>query len=89
MILKAPVSVTASVTAWCGFAAAYLSALDAIARDEAAAEGKASRRSRGFGDVGYTRKRQAGNLAAWHGMLAEHLTGNDDAGLLDRLVSHR
>ncbi len=43
----------------------------------------------GFSDVGYTHKRRAGNLAAWHGMLAEHLAGTDDSGLLDRLVSHR
>jgi hypothetical protein len=74
---------------WCGFAVAYLSALDAIARGEAAAEGKGSRSSWRFSDAGYTRERRAGNLAAWHGMLAEHLTGTDDAGLLDRLVSHR
>jgi len=75
---------------WHGFAAAYLSALDAVARGEITTEGKGSRgRSRGWSDTGYIRKRRAGNLAAWHAMLAEHLAGTDDAGLLDRLVSQQ
>jgi hypothetical protein len=75
---------------WRGFAAAYLSALDAVARAEAAGQGKASRRgSWGWSDADYTRKERAGTLAAWHAMLAEHLAGTDDAGLLDRLVGHR
>ena len=74
---------------WRGFAAAYLSALDAITREEAAAEGTGSRRRAwGWSDAAYGRKRRARNLAAWHGMLAGHLAGTDDAGLLDRLVSH-
>jgi hypothetical protein len=74
---------------WRGFAAAYLSALDAVAREQAAGQGKASRRSWGSSDADYSRKRRAANLAAWHAMLAGHLAGTDDAGLLDRLVSHR
>ncbi len=74
---------------WRGFAVAYLSALDAVARDETAGEGKASRRSWGSSNADYTRKERAGTLAAWHAMLAGHLAGTDDAGLLDRLVSHR
>ena len=75
---------------WRGFAVAYLSALDAVAREEAAGEGKASRRrSWGWSDADYTRKSRAGTLAVWHAMLAGHLAGTDDAELLDRLVSHR
>jgi len=75
---------------WRGFAVSYLSALDAVARKEAAGEGKASRRgSWGLSDADYTRKSRAGTLAAWHARLAAHLAGTDDAGLLDRLVSHR
>ncbi len=75
---------------WRDFAVAYLSALDAVARDEAAAKGKPSvRGSWGWSDGDYKRKSRAGDLAAWHGMLVEHLAGTDDAGLLDRLVSHR
>jgi len=78
-----------STDMWRGFAAAYLSALDAVAREEAAGEGKASRRSWGLSDADYSRRRRAANLAAWHAKLAEHLAGTVDAGLLDRLVSHR
>jgi len=67
-----------------------VSALDAVARKEATGEGKASRRgSWELNDSGYTRKSRAGTLAAWHARLATHLAGTDDAGLLDRLVSHR
>ena len=40
-------------------------------------------------DADYIRKERAGTLAVWHAMLAGHLAGTDDAGLLDRLVSHR
>jgi hypothetical protein len=75
---------------WRGFAGAYLSALDAVAREEAAGAGKASRRrSWGLSDADYTRKERAGTLAVWHAMLAGHLAGADGAGLLDQLVSHR
>ncbi|HEX2746272.1 MAG TPA: hypothetical protein VHO07_21550 [Streptosporangiaceae bacterium] len=75
---------------WRGFAVSYLSALDAVARKEAAGEGKASRqRSRGLSDADYTRKSRAGTLTAWHARLAAHLVGTDDSGLVDRLVSHR
>ncbi len=78
---------------WRGFAAAYLSALDAVARDEAAAAGKGSRRgillsSGGWSNADYRRRDRARTLAAWHTMLAGHLTGTDDARLLDRLASH-
>ena len=66
---------------WRGFAVAYLSALDAVAREEAAGEGKGSRRSWGLSDADYTRKERAGTLAVWHAMVAGHLAGTDDAGL--------
>lgn len=75
---------------WCGFTVAYLSALDAVAREEAAGEDKVSRRRWwGLSDADYSRNSRAGTLAAWHVMLAGHMAGTDDAGLLDRLVSHR
>jgi hypothetical protein len=62
---------------WRDFAVAYLSALDAVARDEAAAKGKPSvRGSWGWSDGDYKRKSRAGDLAAWHGMLVEHLAGH-------------
>ena len=60
---------------WRGFAIAYLDALDAVAGLR--------------GDADYNRRRRAGNLAVWHGMLAERLAGTADASLLDRLVGHR
>ena len=77
----------ASREMWRGFAAAYLSALDAVARDEAAAAGKGSRRGRSSSSGGrsgadYRRSDRARTLSAWHAMLAEHLAGPDDAGLL-------
>jgi hypothetical protein len=75
---------------WRDFAVAYLAALDAVSREEDAGAGKASRRrSWGLGDADYSRKSRTRTLAAWHAMLAQHLAGTDDAGLLDRLVSHR
>jgi hypothetical protein len=74
---------------WRGFTVAYLSALDAVAREEGAGEDKASRQRSWGSDVDYRRKSRAGTLAAWHAMLAGQLAGTDDAGLLDRLVSHR
>jgi len=76
---------------WRDFTAAYLSALDAVARTEAA-PGRSSRRimfSSEGGEDRYRRRDRARNLATWHGMLVEHLAGTDDAGLLGRLVSHR
>ena len=83
----------ASPEMWRGFAAAYLSALDAVARAEAAAAGKGSGRGRlsssgGWSDADYRRSNQARTLAAWHAMLAEHLADPDDADLLGRLASH-
>jgi hypothetical protein len=63
---------------WRDFAVAYLSALDAVARDEAAAKGKPSVwGSWGWSDDDYKRKSRAGDLAAWHGMLVKHLAGTD------------
>ena len=42
-------------------------ALDAVAREEAAGEGKGSRwRSWGLSDGDYTRKERAGTFAVWH-----------------------
>jgi hypothetical protein len=81
-----------SADMWRGFAAVYLSALDAVARDETAATGKGSRRgiwvSSGRSNADYRRRDRARTLAAWHAMLGEHLMGTDDAGLVDRLASH-
>jgi hypothetical protein len=77
---------------WRDFAVAYLSALDAVARDEETARGTSSRRrilfSSGLSDADYRRKDRARELAAWHDMLIKHLAGTGDARLLDRLVSH-
>lgn len=82
-----------SPQAWRDFAVAYLSALDAIARQETAAEGTSSRRrawgSGGMSDSDFRRRDRAGTLATWHEMLVERLAGTEDAALLDRLVSHR
>ena len=77
---------------WRDFAAAYLSALDAVARDEKAATGNSRRRgimfSSAWSDTDYRRRDRASQLADWHGMLVERLAGTGDAGLLDRLVTH-
>lgn len=73
---------------WRGFAVAYLTALDAVARAEAPSDA-GSRRSRGWSDGGYVKRTRAGNLAAWQGMLAEHLAATGDTALLDRLAGHR
>lgn len=82
-----------STLAWRDFAASYLSALDGVAREETAAEGASSRRrawdSWGVSDSGFRRRERARQLAAWHGMLVEHLAGGEDAALLNRLASHR
>jgi hypothetical protein len=73
---------------WRDFAAAYMDALDAVARIGTSQE-TGLRHSLGLGDGGYIRRDRARNLAAWHGKLAERLAGTADARLLDRLVAHR
>jgi hypothetical protein len=79
----------ASPHAWRDFAASYLSVLDAVVREESASSRRGVWDSWGARDSEFRRRERASELAAWHGMLVEHLAGTEDAALLDRLVGHR
>jgi hypothetical protein len=65
--------------AWVACADEYLKALDRLAQTEPAR----AKRVYGYNSTGYERKRRAGDLAEWHGMLLERLADYD---AMDRLT---
>ncbi len=64
----------------------YLDALDRIARAEKA--GPRSRQPWDYRDLGYVRSRRTSDLATWHEMLLERLSGSEAEDRLDRLAWH-
>jgi hypothetical protein len=76
----------ATLDNWVAFADAYLTALDAVARADPAAERRVW--VSGSDHITVARKERARNLSRWHDMLVNHLTGTGAGDRLDRLVNH-
>jgi len=72
--------------AWTVFADCYLHALDEIARAEAAEP--ASWPLYSYPDSDYRRSDRTRDLAEWHSLLLERLTGSEAEDRLDRLAGH-
>jgi hypothetical protein len=71
-----------ALDAWVGFADRYLDALDQVARSDAA------RPKRAWQPTDYDCERRTGELAEWHRLLLERLTGSEAEDRLDRLARH-
>jgi hypothetical protein len=73
--------------AWTAFADRYLEALDEVARAEARKPASRSQYS-GYSDRDYLRSERTRDLAQWHALLLERLTGSEAEDRLDRLAGH-